>query len=72
MSEKLYNDFHNRVKELTNDKWCPYPSDMFMTAIMKMNDDIAIKLINERRKIMFPVFLQGDPQMEDIKNYIGK
>lgn len=60
-NEKLRN-FHEKVKELTGNAWCPYPNFMFIHVIMKVEDELAIELINERRKFLFPDFLSGEPQ----------
>lgn len=64
--EELYNNFHNRVETLTGDMWCPYPSTSFMMAILKTDDKTAIRLINTRRTFTFPIFLRGEPQLDDI------
>lgn len=66
MMEKLYNDFHQRVDNLTGDSWCPYGSTGFMKAVIVADSDSAREAINERRKYMFNVFMQGEPQQDFI------
>lgn len=63
----LYEDYHARVEALTGDPWCPYPSDLFMQAVMEATDKEAIILIEGRRKYRFPAFLAGEPQRDAIK-----
>lgn len=66
MIENLYDNFHTRVQELTGDPWCPYPSELMMQVVMKVNDDTAKKLILKRRQYLFPHFLAGDPMQEEL------
>ena len=71
MNEELYTKFHQKVEELTGDPWCPYPSERFMLAILEAQEYIALKLINHRRTLLFPNFLNGEPQQEDIDTILG-
>ena len=57
--QKLFMD---RVEKLTNERWCPYPSGLFVEVVLKVDDVTAKELIEERRKYLFPHFLGGDPQ----------
>ena len=68
----LYTKFHDRCKELTDDIWCPYPSNAFMEAVMLADDKIAKELIEERRCYLFPHFLCGEPMVEAIYNVLKK
>ena len=54
--------FHEKVKDLTGSEWVPYPSELFIEVILKIDNLKAIELIEERRKYTFPFFLDGDPQ----------
>jgi len=70
MSQDSNGVLHKRCKELTGEAWCPYPSEIFIKAIFKTDDKTAIKLIEERRKISFPTFMAGEPQIDEISKIL--
>jgi len=70
MDENLYDKFHDRCEKLTGDVWCPYPSDLFVRVVLQVDDDTAIRLIQERRNYHFGYFLGNDPQHEELSKLI--
>jgi hypothetical protein len=66
----IYEKYRKRVELLTGDIWCPYPSEMFMLAILKTSDKKAIELINLRRKMFAPQFWSGEPQEKELKEIL--
>ena len=54
-------------KEITGDRWCPYPSHLFMTVVNRIDREIGKALIKERRTFTLPTFLEGDPQQEKLQ-----
>ena len=70
--EKNREEYENKLIKLTGENWCPYPSDLFIETITKVNDKIALKLILERRQYSFPMFLGGDPQGIECQKLLDK
>ena len=60
--------FHDRVRALTGDSWCPYPSGRFVWIVTHTTDQIAKALIEKRRTFLFPDFLGKEP-MDKILSY---
>jgi hypothetical protein len=54
--------FMDRVEKLTGERWVPYPGDLFVDVVMAVPDEVAVSLIEERRKYLFPQFMRREPQ----------
>ena len=67
-----HDEFTMRVKNVTGEEWCPYPSELMVRAVMLSNDTTAKELIIERRKYIFPQFLVGEPMLEKLLSVIGE
>lgn len=65
-------DYHARVKKLTGEDWCPYPSNDFMLLVLAVPDNEAAQLIRERRGYLFPEFLFGEPQEMHMRGLAAK
>ena len=70
MDTELHEKYQDRVFELTGDRWCPYPSEGFMKAILHADKDSAVEMIKYRRTLSFPVFLAGEPQIKEINKVL--
>jgi len=58
----LHDRALDRIERLTGERWAPYPSPLFMQAVLVLPDAEALEFIRERRTYFFPQFLRGDPQ----------
>jgi hypothetical protein len=70
---KNLDKFHKKVKQLTGDAWCPYPSQLFIDTILLCDsnrNNICIELIDERRKYLFHTFLKSEPQLEKLQSLL--
>jgi hypothetical protein len=63
-------EFHKRVKTLTGDTWCPYPSGRFVWIVMRTTDEIAKALIEARKEFTFPDFLGKEPMQKTLSYFI--
>lgn len=61
---------HELAEKLTGSKWCPYVSEMFAKVVLSVDDDIAKRLIENRREFSFPNFFVGEPQFVELTDYI--
>jgi len=59
-------EFHARVAAITGDEWCPYPNQRFINAFMQADDALAKRMVEERRKHLFPAFLAPVDPCEDL------
>lgn len=73
MSEAVLREaYEGRLVALTGHNWCPYPSGMFMEAVVELPDDAALALIEARRKMGFTMFCGvPDPQTAAIEAAIA-
>jgi hypothetical protein len=68
---QMLQDLHDQCKRLTGDPWCPYPSHLFMIVMAKVDDETAIRLIKQRRTMMFPQFIGGEPMQMELDELNG-
>lgn len=66
------NAYQTRIIKLTGEPWCPYPSELFMLAVLKADDDTAKRIIEERQRFLFPIFLTGEPQQKELERIMEK
>ena len=71
MDSKNFDLFHQRCEKLTGDRWCPYPSDLFIFTVNSVTDEKAKSLIEKRRTFLLPQFLAGEPMLKELNEING-
>lgn len=76
LTDKEFDDLHTaftgRVRQLTGEEWCPYPSRLMMEVTMVADDDVAINLIIRRRTFSFPNFLFNEPMLDELLSIVAE
>ncbi len=70
--DKLSLEYRKRVKKLTGDSWCPYPSLLFILVVMAIRTDTARRIIKQRRGYLAPYFYGQDPQCSRLSKLVKK